>query len=87
MLPPPLWLNISFLLVDLINQNQIELHCFSGLCSLYYDQVVSMMKEINLGRVLIENRRKRGITQEELAEYIGVSKAAVSKWEIGVSHN
>lgn len=46
-----------------------------------------MMKEINLGRVLIENRRKRGITQEELAEYIGVSKAAVSKWEIGLSHS
>lgn len=45
-----------------------------------------MMKEINLGRVLIENRRKRGITQEELAEYIGVSKAAVSKWEIGLSY-
>ena len=45
-----------------------------------------MMKEINLGRVLIENRRKRGITQEELAEYIGVSKAAVSKWEIGMTY-
>lgn len=25
------------------------------------------MKELNLGRILIENRRKRGITQEELA--------------------
>ena len=34
-----------------------------------------------------ENRHKRGITQEELAEYIVVSKAAVSKWEIGVSHS
>lgn len=39
------------------------------------------MKEINLGRILIENRHKRGITQEELAAYLGVSKAAVSKWE------
>ena len=39
------------------------------------------MKEINLGRILIENRHKRGITQEELASYLGVSKAAVSKWE------
>ena len=44
------------------------------------------MKEINLGRILIENRHKRGITQEELAEYIGVSKAAVSKWEIGMTY-
>lgn len=39
------------------------------------------MKEINLGRILIENRHKRGITQEELAAYLGVSKAAVSKQE------
>ena len=43
------------------------------------------MKDINLGRVLMENRRRRGITQEELAAYIGVSKAAVSKWETGGS--
>lgn len=41
------------------------------------------MKEINLGHILIENRHKRGITQDELASYIGVSKAAVSKWETG----
>ena len=33
------------------------------------------MKEMNLGRILIENRHKRGITQEELATHIGVSKA------------
>ena len=39
------------------------------------------MKEINLGRILVENRHKRGITQDELAAYMGVSKAAVSKWE------
>ena len=46
-----------------------------------------MMKEINLCRVLIENLHKRGITQDELAAYMGVSKAAVSKWETGVSHS
>lgn len=44
------------------------------------------MKDINLGRVLMENRRRRGITQEELAAYIGVSKAAVSKWETGLTY-
>ena len=43
------------------------------------------MKEINLGAVLVENRHRRGITQDELASYLGVSKAAVSKWETGVS--
>ena len=41
------------------------------------------MKEIRLGRVLVGNRHKRGITQDELAAYLGVSKAAVSKWETG----
>ena len=43
------------------------------------------MKEMNLGRILIENRHKRGITQDELASHIGVSKGAVSKWETGSS--
>ena len=39
------------------------------------------MKEIHLGHVLIENSRQREITQEELARFLGVSKAAVSNWE------
>lgn len=43
------------------------------------------MKEINIGRVLIKNRHKRGITQDELANHLGVSKGAVSKWETGSS--
>ena len=30
-------------------------------------------------------RKEKGITQDELANYIGVSKASVSKWETGVS--
>ena len=38
------------------------------------------MKEMNLGHILIVNRHKRGITQDELAAHIGVSKGAVSKW-------
>lgn len=45
------------------------------------------MKEIHLGRILAENRRRKGITQDELAEFVGVSKAAVSKWETEVSHS
>ena len=44
------------------------------------------MKEIRLGRVLVGNRHKRGITQDELAAYLGVSKAAVSKWETGMTY-
>ena len=39
------------------------------------------MKELHIGKILAKNRRERGITQDELAEFLGVSKAAVSKWE------
>lgn len=44
------------------------------------------MKELNIGANLIKNRRRRGITQEALAEYMGVSKASVSKWETGATY-
>jgi len=44
------------------------------------------MKEINLAQVLAVKRREKGVTQDELAAYIGVSKASVSKWETGQSY-
>lgn len=43
------------------------------------------MNEINIARCLVRERHKLKVTQEELASYIGVSKAAVSKWESGSS--
>ena len=39
------------------------------------------MQEISIANIITTKRRNRGITQEELADYMGVSKAAVSKWE------
>ena len=45
-----------------------------------------MKEDIRLGQILTENRRKHGITQEELAASLGVSKAAVSKWETGSTY-
>ena len=44
------------------------------------------MKEINIGKTLVMKRKEKGITQDELAVYIGVSKASVSKWETGQSY-
>lgn len=38
---------------------------------------------MELGRNINELRRKQGITQEELAAELGVTAAAVSKWEKG----
>ena len=43
------------------------------------------MSEINIGKTIASCRRSEGITQEELAEYLGVTKAAVSKWELGIN--
>ena len=36
-----------------------------------------------LGKQIAQLRRKKGVTQEELAKYVGVSTQAVSKWENG----
>ena len=39
------------------------------------------MNQIHLPDNLIKMRHKRNITQEQLAEFLGVTKASVSKWE------
>ncbi|HBE9445740.1 HTH-type transcriptional regulator [Clostridioides difficile] len=44
------------------------------------------MNELNIAKTLILKRKEKGITQDELANYIGVSKASVSKWETGQSY-
>jgi len=44
------------------------------------------MKEINIAKVLVKKRKEKGITQDQLANYIGVSKASVSKWETEQSY-
>lgn len=37
--------------------------------------------------VIREKRRAMGFTQEQMADYLGVSAPAVNKWERGVSHS
>ncbi len=43
------------------------------------------MISVNIAENLLHLRHEKGITQERLAEFLGVSKASVSKWENGVS--
>lgn len=44
------------------------------------------MNEINLASILVAKRREKGLTQDAVAAFIGVSKASVSKWETGQSY-
>ncbi len=44
------------------------------------------MDAINISKVLGKIRREKGITQDQLAAYLGVTKASVSKWETGQSY-
>ena len=44
------------------------------------------MNEINIARTILNKRKEKGLTQDELADFIGVSKASVSKWETGQSY-
>ena len=43
------------------------------------------MKEHAIAANIIELRKKKKITQEQLADLMDVSRQAVSKWEAGVS--
>lgn len=44
------------------------------------------MNDLNIGKTLISKRKEKRLTQDDLAKYIGVSKASVSKWETGQSY-
>lgn len=44
------------------------------------------MNSLHIGSTIAKCRKGKGVTQEELAAYLGVSKPAVSKWESGQSY-
>ena len=39
----------------------------------------------NIGDLIVEKRKERGLTQAELGAMLGISGNAVSKWERGLS--
>lgn len=43
------------------------------------------MNDLNIGKTILELRKNRNITQDQLANMVGVSAGAVSKWETGNS--
>lgn len=43
------------------------------------------MNNIKLAENLVYLRRKKGVTQETIADFLGITKASVSKWETGLS--
>lgn len=88
---PKIKLNIlhnlpSFSVVDFSNQNQLQIHCFFPCVKDIIIYRGEDMNELNIAKTLILKRKEKGITQDELASYIGVSKASVSKWETGQSY-
>lgn len=44
------------------------------------------MNSLNIAENLINLRRKRGVTQDELAAFLNITKASVSKWETKQSY-
>ena len=44
-------------------------------------------EKINTENNLTQARRQKGLSQEDVAEALDVSRQAVSRWETGVSHN
>ena len=45
------------------------------------------MDQIKVGKFIAELRKEKNLTQEELAELLGVSSKSVSRWENGVSQS
>ncbi len=42
---------------------------------------------MELAELIYARRKAKGLSQEQLAESLGVARQTVSKWETGVSHS
>lgn len=45
----------------------------------------NLMDQEKIGKFILEMRKKKGLTQKELAEIVGISDKTISKWECGNS--
>ena len=45
------------------------------------------MEQLKVGRFIAKKRKEQNLTQEQLAERLGISNKTISKWETGVSHS
>ena len=43
------------------------------------------MDQITIGKFIAKKRKEQNLTQEQLAERLGISNKTVSKWETGGS--
>lgn len=43
------------------------------------------MNQIKIGEFISSQRKSKGLTQASLAERLGITDRAVSKWECGIS--
>ena len=44
------------------------------------------MEQLKVGRFITKKRKEQNLTQEQLAERLGVSNKTVSKWELSLIH-
>ena len=45
--------------------------------------ILERRDKMEIGKKITELRKKRGLSQEELAEKVGVARQTISKWELG----
>lgn len=49
--------------------------------------MIDVKEAVEIGRIIKQARKAKNITQAKLAEYIGVQKSAISKYEKGLILN
>lgn len=76
-------------LVDFYNQNQWTIARFQSASALSLKQArrgAIMPNSVSIGSNIAHLRKDRGLTQEDIASFLGVTKASVSKWETAQSY-